>query len=255
MRQKITELKGFSISTADGDIGKVKDFYFDDDNWMIRYFIVETGTWLFGRKVLIAPQAIEKPDWENNTLLSNLTKEQVKSSPDIDTDIPVSRQQELELYKHYPWGNHWAGGLWASGVGTTGMMMPVQESIEPKEQKENDTVNETQGDPNLRSTDKVTGYHIKATDGRIGDVEDFIIDADTWKIKFLLVDTGNWFPGKKVIIAPQWIKEIKWEVSEVTVNATVEQVKNSPEYQSNKYLDDGYEQMLTNYYGRFITRK
>lgn len=255
MRQKIKNLTGFSISTTDGEIGKVKDFYFDDDRWTIRYLIVETGTWLFGRKVLIAPQAIITPDWENNTFISNLTMEQVKNSPDIDTDIPVSRQQELELYKHYPWGNHWAGGLWAGGFGTTGMMMPVQEGIEPQEQKESDTTNEINGDPHLRSTDKVTGYDIRATDGQIGDIEDFIIDPGNWAIKFLLVDTGNWFPGKKVIISPQWIKEIKWEISEVTVNATVEQVKNSPEYQSNQYINDDYEQVLTNYYGRFITRK
>jgi sporulation protein YlmC with PRC-barrel domain len=256
MRQNVKSLTGFSISATDGELGKVMDFYFDDESWTIRYLIVETGSWLVGRKVLISPQAITKLDWEGSTFVSNLTQEQVRSSPDINTDKPVSRQHEMELYKHYPWGNYYGGVLWGGGMGVTGMMLPAHEGVVPETQKEVDTASsDTHADPHLRSTDKVTGYNIKAADGKVGDIEDFIMDDNTWKIDYLIVDTGNWFPGKKVIISPKWIKDIKWETSEINIQATVDQVKNSPEYEAGKHIENPYEANLTNYYGRFINHK
>jgi hypothetical protein len=141
-------------------------------------------------------------------------------------------------------------------MGVTGMMLPMNEGVDPSLENEANTArNETSGDPHLRSTDEVTGYSIKATDGKIGDLQDFIMDESTWKIDFLVVDTGNWLPGRKVVISPKWIREIRWETSEITVNATTEQVKNSPEYEAGKHIDEEYEANLTNYYGRFITHK
>ncbi len=244
MKRSIKGLKGFTITATDGELGKVKDLYFDDKSWTVRYFVVQTGGWMFGRKVLIAPQAITRLDWSNETFVTNLTQQQVKNSPDINTEQPVSRQHEMELYKHYPWERYWTGGLWAGGMGTSGMMMP---GPSPEE-----VPDPTEGDPHLRSTENVTGYGIKASDGPVGDVEDFIIDDSNWVIRYLVVDTGHWFPGKKVIISPNWIKEIKWESSDVVIKATVEQVKNSPGYEGDEYLNDDYDRILTNYYGRFI---
>jgi uncharacterized protein YrrD len=256
MKHNVKRLIGYTLGATDGEIGKVKDFYFDDETWTIRYLIVETGSWLSGRKVLISPEAVLTPADNEEAFPVNLTKEQIKNSPDIDTEKPVSRQQEMKLYEYYPWTSYWGGGLWAGGIGTTGMVMPRPVSIEQAVQKEDDTAGkETDVDPHLRSTDKVTGYSIKATDGEIGDVEDFIIDDSSWKIHFLVVDTGNWFPGKKVLISPKWIKEIKWETSTVIVNASVERVKNSPEYDAGQPISEGYEANLQNYYGRFITHK
>lgn len=215
------------MGATDGEIGKVKAFYFDDNTWTIRYLIVETGGWLSGRKVLISPQALLAPDWESNVFPVNLTKEQIKNSPDIDTDKPVSRQQEIALNAYYPWTGYWGSGIWSGGMGVTGMMtspaIPLEQAIH---ENESASRKET-GDPHLRSTDEVSGYNIKAADGEIGDAEDFIVDDSTWKIAFMVVDTGNWFPGKKVIISPKLIKDIKWDTSEIVLNASVEQVKNS----------------------------
>ena len=256
MKRNINSLLGYSISAVDGTIGKVKEFYFDDKTWTIRYLIVETGSWLFGRKVLLAPEAFLTPDWEHQLFPVSLTMEQIKSSPDIDTDKPVSRQQELELYNYYPWSGYWGGGLWAGGMGTSGMMAPATLPLEQAiENEESAAGKEMPEDQHLRSTDNVTGYHIKATDGEIGDVEDFIIDDNTWKIDFMEVDTGHWFPGKKVLISPKWIRQINWETSSVIVNATEEEVKNSPEYVPSQKLTDSYEANLQNYYGRFIKHK
>ncbi len=253
MKRSIKSLTGFTIGGTDGELGTVKEFYFDDKTWTIRYLIVETGSWLFGRKVLISPEAILTPDWESKVFPVNLTKEQITNSPDIDTEKPVSRQHEIALYGYYPWTGYWGNGIWAGGMGTTGMMtssaVPFETAIHENASGE-DVPN-----PHLRSTNKVTGYTIKATDGEIGDVEDFMMNDSTWKIDFILVDTGNWFPGKKVLISPKWIKEVSWENSFVMVNATEAQVKNSPEYQPSEQLSESYESNLLNYYGRFIAHK
>ena len=254
MKRKIKSLIGFTIGATDGEIGKVKEFYFDDKTWTIRYLIVETGSWFFGRKILLSPQALLTPDWEKEIFPVNLTMEQIKGSPEIDTDKPISRRQEEQLFGYYPWTTYWGGGLWAGGMGTSGMMTP---STMPLEQTVHNSANaagkENEKDPYLRSTDKVTGYNIKTTDGEIGDVEDFIINDHTWVIDFMEVDTGNWFPGKKVLISPKLIREINWETTSVIVNASEEQVKNSPEYVPNQDVSDSYEANLQNYYGRFIT--
>lgn len=252
MKRKLKNLIGFTIAGTDGEIGKVKEFYFDDKSWTIRYFIVETGSWLFGRKVLLSPQAVTNTDWDQETFQTNLKKDQIENSPLIDTDKSVSRQHEMALHSYYPWGGYY----WASGMGTSGMMtqatLPLEQAVHiavSENDKENDN------DPHLRSTNKVNGYNIQATDGEIGDVEDFIINDLTWKIDFIEVDTGHWFPGKKVLISPKWIKSINWETASVVVSATEEQVKHSPEYVPSQELSDSYKANLQNYYGRFITHK
>lgn len=249
MKHNIKSLNGRSIRAIDGEIGKVKEFYFDDKTWTIRYLVVETGNWLFGRKVLISPQALLSPDLDNDVFPVDLTKEQIKNSPDIDTNKPVSRQHEISLYEYYPWANYWTGGLWGRGIGTTGMMMQPHAPFAEAIKNEQDIPDkQPEDDDSLRSTDKVTGYTIKATNGHIGDVEDFIMDDNTWKLDFIVVDTGNWFSGKKVLISPSWIKEIIWYTSTVIVNTSVDQVKNSPEYNVGQKISEMYEANLKSHY-------
>jgi uncharacterized protein YrrD len=253
MKRRIESLIGFTLRGTDGEIGKVEEFYFDDQSWTIRYLIVETGNWFSARKVLISPEAVLTPDWDAKVFPVNLTKEQIENSPNIDTEKPVSRQHEMELYNYYPWTSYWGAGGWASRMGTTGM---IGTATAPLETAIQESIDEKEGaNPHLRSTVNVSGYHIKATDGEIGDVEDFIIDDSNWKIDFILVDTGNWFPGKKVLISPDLIEEIEWDASLVEVKATAEQVKNSPEYQPSKQLSESYGASLQNYYGNFISHK
>lgn len=250
MKHAIKDLTGFTIGATDGEIGKVKDFFFDDSTWTVRYLVVETGGWLSGRSVLISPQALLKPDWDAEVFPVNLTKEQVESSPDIDTDKPVSKQEELKLYSHYPWTGYGAGSLWGGGIGTTGMVLPGPNMVEVENADNNIEEREIEGDHNLRSTHAVTGYNIEANDDGIGDVEDFIIDDDSWKIDFMIVDTGTWLPGKKVLISPSWVKKIDWGMSNVKVNASKEQVKNSPEYDADEKITEDYADELYKHYGQ-----
>ena len=233
MQRNMNSLNGFTLNATDGEIGKVETFYFDDDTWTIRYLIVKTGGWLSGREVLISPQAVVKDSWGKESLPVNLTKEQVSSSPNIDTERPVSRQQEAELYAHYPWQNYWGGGFYAGGV--WGITYPAS-TIDNTIVNEPETNHKPSGDDqHLRSTDKVGGYNIQATDGDIGHVTDFIMDDETWKLLFFVVDTHNWFGGKKVLIPVSDIKEVQWANSKVIINITTDAVKSSKLFEETAF--------------------
>jgi uncharacterized protein YrrD len=246
MKQSVNNLSDYIIKGTDGEIGKVEDFYFDDQTSTIRYMVVKTGGWLSEKKVLISPEAFQKLDRESKKLSINLSQEQIKNSPDVDTDKPVSEQQEELIRGYYSWPSFYGHGMYGHmGLGMWGY--PLVE-VREKELKRKKTEEHTNDKPHLRSTKEVTGYDIHATDGVIGAVEDFIIDDTTWKIDFLIVETGNWFSGKKVIISPHWIKNVKWEEQKVTINHLKEEVKNSPEYNSSKPINDSYEHELNDYY-------
>lgn len=227
MKRNIKSLIDFSMRATDGDIGTVKDFYFEDNSWVIRYLIIETGNWLNGRKVLISPEAHLTPDWENKVFPISFSKEQIKSSPSIDTELPVYRQQEIKLYDHYSLGDYWRGGFVAGG-----MPLPMDEAM----MKQDDEISKriTGDDLHLRSIEKITGYSVKATDGTVGTIKDFIIDDANWNINFIVVDTGHWFSGKDVMLSPKTVKEIKWDVSEIIVDINVSQVKECPEYDQSE---------------------
>jgi uncharacterized protein YrrD len=255
MKRNLKSLTGFTMGATDGEVGKVVDFYFDDHSWTVRYIIVETGSLMHHRKVLISPESLLNVDWDNKVFPVNLTTEQIKTSPDINTERPVERQQEIELHKHYPWSNYWTGGLgpgslWGGGIGTTGMMGGSVEIFDSPLRKEEDSPHtpEPGGDPQLRSYGKVKSYMINATDGAIGNVEDFVVDDGTWQIELLVVDTGNWLPGKKVLISPRWIKEIDWAMTTVIVNVSTDKVKHSPKYDPSKPIEDDHHTDLHNYY-------
>lgn len=246
MKHKIKKLVGFTLKETDGEIGTVEEFYFDDENWTIRYLIVKTGNWLSGRKVLISPQAIHDPDWSNEEFPVNLTKEQIENSPDIDTDEPVSKQQEKLLYSHYAWGpfpNPHGGATFGTVPGT--LYGQDAESSELDAKAKADLANM---DQHLRSTDKIMGYSINALDGKIGKVSDYIVDDQTWEIKFFVVETGTWLNNNKVLLSTGMIKEVNWGRSIVVINTTIEVVKNSPQYDDEESLNDADEQKLYDYY-------
>ena len=225
MQRSINGLIGYHMGATDGEIGKVEEFYFDDDTWTIRYLIVKTGNWFSDREVLISPDAIIKTFWEQGTFNVNLTKEPIRNSPDIDTNKPVSRQQEIALHDYYPWQSYWGSGFYPGGLWGITDSSP---NIDQKIIKEADnTDNQSDDDLHLRSTRQVTGYHVHATDGEIGHVKDFIMDDQTWKLVCLEVDTHNWLGGKKVLLEVRHIREVQWINSKVFVDLSVASIKNS----------------------------
>ncbi|MGE5499305.1 MAG: PRC-barrel domain-containing protein [Syntrophothermus sp.] len=250
MLRSVRDIHGYKVHAVDGDIGKVFEFLFDDITWKIRYLVVDTGNWLQSRPVLLSPQSLEKPDWQKKLFPVKLTKEKIQNSPPLDTHEPLSRHHEQMLSDYYGWPYYW-GGMTA---GFPGEIPPVMFGVPGRQaDQQPDEVNkpEDSEDAHLRSTKDTIDYKIQADDDRIGNVEDFIVDDDTWSIRYIVVDTGNWLlPGKKVLIALPWIREIDWSQSSVFVDLTAEEVKQSPEYQPDKIISRDYEADLHSHYNR-----
>lgn len=239
MLRSVKSLRGFTIGAKDGEIGRVHTFLFDGHRWVVRYLVVDTGGWLPGRKVLIASGALGRPDWHHRVFPVDLAREQVKHAPDIDTDKPVARQREIELHRHYNWTPYWGTPYGAAVPGVP----PV--SKEPRSIQE-----PVHGDPNLRSTREVIGYRIHAIDGQIGHVEDFIVNDEDWTIRYLVVDTRNWLPGRSVLISPEWVGDISWDAREVWVDVSKEAIEDSPAYDASAPVNREYEVQMYDYYGR-----
>jgi hypothetical protein len=239
MLRNSSNLEGCSIGATDGTIGEVKDFFFDDKAWVIRYLVVSTGTWLAHRKVLISPFALSQPQWALKQLRATLTKEQVRNSPDIDTEKPVSRQHEMEYLKYYSYPAYWGGeALW--GMGPTPNLMPMGRAYEwPAGSKEHKN-----DDPHLRSCNAILKYRIRASDGDIGHVAGLFVDDESWAIRYLIVDTSNWGLGHQVLVAPQWISAVNWSHSDVSVELSREVLKGAPIYDPAQPLDRGQDANL-----------
>ena len=227
MLRSIKQLYGDKLSTSDGEIGRVKDFYFDDEHWAVRYVVVDTGSWLAGRLVLISPHAFGNFYQHQDSLLVELTRKQIENSPPIEEHRPVSRQYEEEYYDYYGWPTYWNGmELWG-GAGYP--VIPPPPGISVKEGKGKRDPPEGD-DPHLRSTKSLAGYHIHTRDGSIGHVTDFMIDDKTWAVRHLVVETGHWFHGKDIVISPGHIDRISYDESTVFVNITKEAIHDAPEY-------------------------
>ena len=250
MLKSVSKIQGSTIQAMDGDIGKITEVYFDDEKWAVRYLIVDTGTWLAERKVLISPYSVMQPMKTEGTIRLMLTRDQVKNSPDIDTHQPISRRHERDFFNYYRYPEYWAGNdLWALG-GFPFMPLIPEMPVTPMPVPEVQVVMPA-ADVHLRSSAHVHGYDIQASDGSIGHVMDFIFDDESWALRYLIVDTRNWWPGgKKVLISQQWIDEISWERRHVSVHMTREQVKLAPEFDETLVLDREYERKLYASYER-----
>jgi len=221
MLNKIKTLKGYRLDSLDGEIGKVKEFYFDDKYWTIRYLVADSGNWLSDRQVLISPHALLAVNKEEQNIAINLTKKQIENSPPLKSDKPVSLQYEKTYHMYYGWPMYWMGPYpWG----------PYPYIVRDREAFSREEAEKKKWDPHLRSTNAVSGYHIQASDGEIGNVEDFIVDDQTWAIRYLIINTRNWWPGKEVFVSPKLIERVSWDSSKVFVNLSREAIKQSPEY-------------------------
>ena len=228
MLQSIKQLYGNKLGASDGEIGHVKDCYFDDRNWAVRYVVADTGSWLPGRQVLISPHAFPE-GFRGKILRVKLTRKQIENSPSIESHKPLSRQYEEEYYRYYGWPYYWQGdGLWGmSGFPT----LELPATPLPSELASANTPQPEPADAHLRSTQAVGGYHLQATDGIIGHVCDFMMDAQSWAIRHLVIKTGHRFSGKEVQIPTREVARISYPDSTVFVNVRMEIVQQSPTHQ------------------------
>jgi PRC-barrel domain len=262
MLRNMTDLQDYSIGATDGTIGRVKDLYFDDEAFVVRYFVVEAGGWLSSRRVLISAMSIGSPNWEEQTLPVSITRDQVKNSPDIDTDRPVCRQHEMRYLGFYGYPYYWGGrGLWGHGP-HPGLLMSglgyiaiegddgrAQSKAAPADE-EADAQQHRHDDRHLRSGKEIMTYRIQATDGDIGHVQGFLVDEKTWAIRYMIINTSNWWVGHEVLISPQWIDEVRWDDNKVSVSLTRDAVRSSPAYSPQTRVDRDEETRIYDHYGR-----
>jgi hypothetical protein len=257
MLAAISELSDYTLEATDGEIGFIDELYFQQSEWQIRYLVIGLGNWFTRQYVLLIPDVVERLDTDLQKIVFGLARQQIKDSPDVLSQLPVSREKEMALHQYYQWQPYWVGHATEGityGTNAVWPRVPVETGDEADLEDEAQanladiTEEPTEARPFLlRSTKEVRGYHIQAVDGRIGHVKDFMVDLRNWRIRYLVVDTRNWLPGRTVLVAADWIQDIDWENSEVEVALTKESIKNSPEYEPGA-IDREYEAHLYAHY-------
>ncbi len=248
MFRSINGLKGFVIATIDGEIGQCKDFLFDDRHWAIRYMVADTGKWLPGRKVLVSPIALRKPDWEARRFPVQLTRQEIEDSPPLDKDAPVSRQYESSWFDYYGWPYYWfGGGMWGATPYPTALFLKrlrkaVEKGLEPEES-------------HLRSVNEVTGYQILSKDGKVGHAEDFLVEEEAWVLRYIVINIHNGLPHRKVLVAPTWVTWVDWVSMQIRIELTTEAFRNMLEYDPSVPIDRRHEGRLHEQHGRVKNRE
>jgi uncharacterized protein YrrD len=244
MLRSANDLIDFSIAATDGDIGRVEEFYFDEEQWTIRYIVVNTGGWFNQRKLLISPLSVERTDLMLRHIETPLTREEVKASPRLEAAREMSRSHEAAYNKYYRFPDYWRGAkLWGAAES------PKEIDLHRSRARNPDPGAPDSFTRHLRGTGQVAGYAIAARDGTIGHVDDLIIDDETWTIRYFAIDTRNWWPGKKVLLSPRWITRVGWQEKQVFVDLPREEIKSSPEYNDAAPIEREYEERLHEYYG------
>lgn len=260
MLRNLKDIEGFAIHATDGILGHVRDFYFDDESWVVRYFVVETGPWHANRRTLISPMAMGVPDWTKKLIPAALTQTQVRNGPDIDTDKPVSRQHEMGYLGYYGYPNYWGGGgLWGAGMYPDmlqgGRDLAIANYGNERERRipghSTRKVSETrrEDNPHLQSANSVMRYYVHASDGDIGHLAGILVEEETWAIRYMIVDTSNWCLGHEVLIAPEWIEDVYWADSKLMIALTREAIKGAPAFDSKVPITREQETLLHAFHG------
>ena len=223
MLQNIKALTGHKLAAFDGPIGHVKDFYFDDATWFVRYVVVDTGDWMPGRLVLLAPHALGRWDSERKVLCVNLTRHQIEHSPSIERHQPVSRQFEIDYYRYYGWPAYWEGAAMWGLVCFPAVLPPSKDAIEALQPIRHPH----RADPHLRSTNAVLGYAVAGRDGPIGELRGFMLDDKSWAIRELAVEAGPWYAGKEIFVLPDQVRGISYEDSAIQVSLTQDEIRRT----------------------------
>lgn len=257
MLNVVSSLKGFELQAKDGSLGSVRDFLFDDSTWKVRWMVVDTGRWLSGRTVLIHPSAVVSADYGARELTVSLSTQQVKESPDILQDRPVSRQMQNDLYNYYGWDPAWgsalSGGGGMDGAGTSVIAAPLSAPIffgaSAVREAERGQIDLDEGDPHLRSIAEVTGYHVRAIGGTIGHIGDVLVETKTWDVRYLIVETSNWWIGQHVLISPHAVTAVNWTDHQITLDLTRDKVKSSPPWDPADMINTKFQRQLHSHYG------
>lgn len=220
MLLSIEEIRGYRIAARDGKIGRLDDVFFDDRTWWLRYLVVDTGNWFFRHPVLLPPEEAGRPVYEERVVPVSVTRQEVEESPELSSDLPVHRQYETVL------------------IGPPGLPLPAAPSVL------------FPGDPHLRSYREVDGYEVSARDESFGRVMDFLCQTSTWQVRYLVVDTGRWLSGRRVLVAAEWLTGVDYARRVVGVDLEADAIRQSPPFDYTQPVNRAYEMRLYDYYGR-----
>lgn len=243
--RSVDSLVNIPAACVDGELGKVTDFLFDDEKWGIRYLVVDAGGWFEDKQVLISPAHLARPRETagDGKFPVILTKRQVQESPLLDSDAPVSRQYELEHSRYHGMPIYWGGtGLWGPAA------LPANHT--PGEVSEHEIKMTEIGESTLRSYSETSDYKVSATDGEIGKVADMIVDINSWKVRYLVLDIGNWLFGRKVIVDTDWVESFSYEDKAALISLAKDQIKDAPEFDPEEPINRSYETILYDFYGK-----
>ena len=231
MLRQIEALKGYTVNGTDGEIGNVNDILFDSSHWTVRHLVVDTGGLIGDHRHLISPYAVTNIDADDKRIDLDLTEQRVKDAPGIDADLPVSRQLEAQYYDYYAWPYYWTGP-YSWGTGWVPKLSP-NHAVDNVQQDLNAHL-EAEQDDFLHSFKVVNGYSVEASDGAMGDVEDMLMDDESWAIRFIVVDTNKVLPSKDVLVSPRAVRDINFRKSTLTLELTKDELKNMPSFESIK---------------------
>jgi len=239
----VKRLTGYKIAGDDGDIGRIRDFYFDDDTWTVRYVVADTGKWIPDRGVVISPDKIGQPDHNRQALPVTLSRKRIEQGPIIPQGLPISRSDESKLSKHFGWISYWPN---AKEKPPSAVPIPVKSG--------NGNGCETDGFQ-LRSAHGMIGYALEARDGQVGSVADLLMETADWGVCYIVVDVQNWMEGEQLLLAPHWLNSVCWKTGQCRVGASRCQVENSPRHESSVRICREYEICLCEYYNRLRSQR
>ncbi|MFT5208080.1 MAG: hypothetical protein ACI9CF_001848 [Candidatus Omnitrophota bacterium] len=251
MLRSVKGLIHYKIQGIDAHIGHIVDLLVDDNSWVLRYLVDDTGHFFPGRKILISPKSIGEIDSATKTTHVKLDKKQVHNSPAAESHKPVSLQKQDEIAQYFGWP---LATEWALAGG--GVHHPTHaEEIKSWEQIAQKVGEEKES--HLRSVTEVFGYAVEALDGRAGRLEDLIIDDASWNIQYLVVDIGSTEHHKHlVMISPDWVENVDWNEALIHFHESKLKIDQSPAFDATAPVNELYEQKLYDYYGKpFSARK
>lgn len=234
--RRTRDLKNYVIAAVNADIGKLDGFYFDD-RWTIRYIVVKTRPVLSARMVLISTVALRKPAWRPLRLRVRLTWEQVEKSPRVNLNRPVLRRHEIEHHNYYGWPYYWSKpGPRPHQMKTRSPLGAGSRRLSPNQSC-------------LHGTHELIGCQLVAVGGPVGHVQDILFDDRSWEIRYLVIGTGSWLTGKKILLRPLGGERINWQTRKVYVAMTKKTVRGSPRWDPSRPVNRKYELYLHHYYG------
>jgi len=246
MKRSLNNLIGYKILAYDRLKGTLKDFLFDEESWMVRYIEADYGGILSDKKVLIPKEFLKTPVWDKKQFPISLSSRSIESCPGIDKISPVSREYEKELNKHYNLDQYWPY-VYPTNLST--VIFPPRPIRIPIKSVEEDEV-----DTSLRSFKEISGYRINAIDGKIGHIEDMVIDDEDWHLIYIVVDISNWMPwSKKVMLPIDWLEEISYVKREISIKLLTEIIKEAPEFDGRHPIELDFEKGLHDFYNKAFT--